>query len=213
MILVLYNRIPARLDSIAFESRMAALPDAFHPGIRKYKRPADSLRSLAAKLLLQKAAEYFGLIEPYGYTVDSVNGRPFFSSQPDFDFSLSHSGEMAICAASSVCRIGIDIEKNRGVDLDLFSSILSGDEFHTLRESATPDRDFFKLWCAKEAVAKTHGKGVFLPFASLKVEHGLCKLNEVCFTVKEITAAKGYTAMLAFEGEQNTTVDVREVQF
>lgn len=211
MILVLHSRVPDRLAPTDFDAKMAMLSDDFHPGILKYSRQSDRIRSLGAKLLLRKAADELGLKEPLNYGMDTATGRPYFSGHPDFDFSLAHSGEAVICAASSAGRIGVDTEKIRSVNLDLFSAVLSEIEMSELRKSPAPERDFFNLWCAKEAMAKADGRGIFLPFSGLEIKQGKCFAGRVQMNVRAIEVYDGYCAALAFEGAGLRQVEVRAV--
>lgn len=212
-IVVLHCSVPESLGAEDFDARMALLPRSFRESIMKYRRHPDRVRSLAVKMLLQKAAEIFGLKELPEYRVDVYSGRPYILDQPEFDFSLSHSSEVAVCAASVVCRVGVDVEKIRPVDLELFGHVLSETELGDLRNSASPDLDFFKLWCAKEACAKADGRGMMLPMADLNISDGSILVNEQPVQVRNLPLAEGYSSSLAFTGSEEMPVAIREVKF
>lgn len=213
MIIVLHSHV-TEADLIPdFDTRLALLPISFHEGILKYNRQADRLRSLAAKTLLQKTADEFGLKTPLNYQLDATTGRPYFSNHPGFDFSLSHSGGSVICAASVDVRVGIDVEEIRDVELSLFANYFTKEEMHRLLKSPTSIPDFFKLWCAKEAISKADGRGVFLPFSDLEIKNGKCTARGIDIYLREISVRDGYVATLAFESKHQMPVETRLVDF
>jgi len=121
--------------------------------------------SLGAGLLLVQALREEGL-RPADYTVSS-RGRPFFPSLPDFQFSLSHSGETAMCGVSAQ-PIGCDIEKARPFDVHLAERFFHPDEWAYLSSLPQDAREegFFRLWTRKESYMKALGLGFSLPMSS-----------------------------------------------
>ncbi len=85
-----------------------------------------------------------------------ANGKPYLVDFPDFHFSLSHSGDIVVCAVSTV-PVGVDLELPRPVRSGIAARWFSPEEqcFLTQNPSA-----FFDLWMAKEAVLKEIGCGI-----------------------------------------------------
>ena len=88
--------------------------------IDRYKTPAEKRLSLAVGLLLAQALNKEGLDEKSMQVLTKDNGRPYFKDHEEIYFSLSHSGERAMCAVSSR-PIGCDVQlldPSLGIDLE-----------------------------------------------------------------------------------------------
>ena len=73
----------------------------------KTRRRKNGALSLAAGLLLDYALREYGLRERDMEYRENEHGKPFFKNN-NIKFSLSHSGEYAVCAVSDD-EFGIDI--------------------------------------------------------------------------------------------------------
>lgn len=96
-----------------------------------------------------------------------AHGRPHIDAGPHHaDVNWSHSGERLIAACAEGARVGIDIEllRPRPKALALARRFFHPAETAALEamaaDSATLQRDFTRLWCAKEALLKAHGRGL-----------------------------------------------------
>ena len=70
-------------------------------------------------------------------------------------FNVSHtSGLVAIALADK--DVGVDVEKIRTVNQSIIDYVSSQSEKQTIKS----DKDFFKVWTAKESLAKAQGKGL-----------------------------------------------------
>lgn len=92
-------------------------------------------------------------------------GRPWL--EPPYarhDVSWSHSGDGLLIALGENVALGIDLEqlKPRPRALDLARRYFAASEAAWLATLPDPARDaaFLRLWCAKEAVLKAHGRGL-----------------------------------------------------
>lgn len=86
-------------------------------------------------------------------------GKPFFSGgQPAF--SISHAGNVAVCAFSGR-DIGVDVERVTPVEPALFS-ILRPEELAYLDQAPRDQRarTFYRLWTRKESLVKASGQGL-----------------------------------------------------
>lgn len=115
------------------------------------------LRSCTLSGLLSQLAEPIPVTYRYG-----EKGKPYFENIPLF-FSLSHSGEYVLCAASRR-ELGADIQKIQSTDvLKLAKRFFSESECRTLEgcESRRErQRLFFGFWTRKEAYGKLTGEGL-----------------------------------------------------
>lgn len=152
-------------DGVAEERLVSMLPAPRQEKLASLRSAAARRLSLGAGLLLVHALREEDL-HPSDYTVDSC-GRPCFPSLPDFHFSLSHSGEMAMCGVSSR-PIGCDIEKVRPFDVHLAERFFHPDEWAYLSSlpQDTREEGFFRLWTRKESYMKALGLGFSLPMSS-----------------------------------------------
>ena len=70
-------------------------------------------------------------------------------------FNVSHcNGAVAIAVADA--DVGIDVENVRHVRKEVIEHVASEKELPFIKS----DEDFFRLWTAKESLAKAHGKGL-----------------------------------------------------
>lgn len=134
----------------------------------RFRYMEDKKRTVAGEMLARKAiAEKCGLLEENICFGESIYGKPFAVSQ-DIEFSISHSGNMVVCAINDK-PIGIDIEKIRTMDLDVVRYICTEEELYFILEDSwnksafTKISDtavltrFLKIWTMKEAYVKCMG--------------------------------------------------------
>lgn len=87
-------------------------------------------------------------------------------------FNLSHSGDFAAVAISSV-PVGVDVECGKTLPLEeLAAFAFRPEEGAAILAHAEPQRHFLELWTAKEAVMKCTGQGMSLPPAEIEVRTG-----------------------------------------
>lgn len=105
-----------------------------------------------------------------------ANGRPVLAPEHGnaLRFNPSSSGDVAVCATSADCAVGVDVERVRSdFDLDdLARRFFSAGEFAQLR-SRSPSAHveaFFSCWTLKEAFVKARGDGLRLPLDQFDVD-------------------------------------------
>ncbi len=102
--------------------------------------------------------------------VENEFGKPRLVDQPDIHFSLSHSQDRALLAASEGLEIGADLEGVRCVDhLGLARRYFHPNEVAAIERNANPQTAFFQIWTLKEAVVKALGTGLSLPLDEFEV--------------------------------------------
>jgi 4'-phosphopantetheinyl transferase len=143
-------------------------------------------------------------------------GKPFLEAAYHLDFSLAHSGEIALLAVTRNKRIGVDIEQIR--PLDDYASIAK----HTFskKESTTllslPEDlhlpAFFACWTRKEAFIKATGEGLSHPLdqfdVSVRPEVLEVDLNTgpdveeaAPWSIQSLYPGNGYIGALAVNGQ------------
>lgn len=146
-----------------FYDHVRSLPQPLQDKICKCRNYQDRCRRLAGYLLLRKA-----LREKRGTELSKVQymtepgGKPYLADVEGFHFNISHSGCLAVCAASEE-PVGIDIQEQRNIRPGLAEKFFTGRENELLLCcDLMEERDalFFRIWCAKEAYVKWSGKGL-----------------------------------------------------
>lgn len=141
------------------------------------------------------------------------HGRPRLALSPDADVGWSHSGEGLLLAFGRGMTVGVDLERERPRPraLDLarrFFDLSEAQWLEAQADEATRAAAFVRLWCAKEAVLKAHGRGLAfglhrLVFAErdgvLQLVHGDPALGAASqWQLREFVPHPGYRAALAW---------------
>ena len=140
-------------------------------------------------------------------------GRPQLTAPfARYDTNWSHSGEALLLALGESMELGVDIEQLRPRPRvrELAQRFFHPDEVAWLDTQAEDTRVlcFMRLWCAKEAVLKAHGKGVSFGLEKLVfVEEAAGLRLAACdpalgtpaeWTLHEWTPLAGYHAAVAW---------------
>ena len=140
-------------------------------------------------------------------------GRPLLGPPyQEFDAGWSHSGEALLLALGESVQLGVDIEqvRPRPRARQLAQRFFHPDEVEWLQQQDDDAMElaFVRLWCAKEAVLKAHGKGLSFGLEKLVFAETDGKLQLIhCdfalgtprdWTLREWTPLPGYLAALAW---------------
>ena len=184
--------------------------------IRLGSVPEPRKRSLvghiALRLLLAEltgaAPESLRFERRCGHCGEAGHGKPQLSTRPELDFSLSHSGGLALIAVASGRRVGADVERVRPrTDVRAIArGSLTARERRTIESCETDEARraaFFRCWTRKEAYLKGIGTGL---------AGGLDADPEAArgWHVSSLPVPPGYAAAVAAEGQlalrQRTTL-------
>lgn len=148
--------------------------------VLRCKNDKDKQCSLLAGMLLMFGLEQLGIdYEKLEFSV-TAEGKPVIKNRPDILFSLSHSGNCAVCLISDQ-EIGVDMEwKGRrllgnGQEKQLTAvakksfSVAAFEEYACAKEELKKEV-FLKHWTRKEALGKAFGKGLAMDFSKKYVE-------------------------------------------
>ncbi|HEY5971839.1 MAG TPA: 4'-phosphopantetheinyl transferase superfamily protein [Pseudoxanthomonas sp.] len=143
----------------------------------------------------------------------SGEGRPMLGFPYErYDAGWSHSGDALLLALGESMQLGVDLEKirQRPRARELARRFFHPDEVRWLDGLADAGMEFsfVRLWCAKEAVLKAHGKGISfglhkLLFAERDSVLQLIECDDALghpreWTLHEWTPQPGYLATLAW---------------
>ncbi len=185
-------RIPVWAETEHFERGISRLPDHLHADIRRYHRLEDRLSRLVTRLLVQKILQIFGLWGESSLSGwrKTAWGRPFLKDSI-VDISISHAGLWAVGAAGFNCRIGVDVEVFRPLDLTIFTPYFTTTEMARVQTAAQPVAEALNCWSLREAILKADGRGLSLPEAQIRDITGLLTPAGTAWRVRPLVFADG----------------------
>lgn len=151
--------VSALPDPLTDSAALAGIPPWRQAYILRYRRAADRRRSLGVWRLLERMLAERGL-RAWDVAVDA-RGKPRCDGA---FFSLSHAGDLALCAVSDV-PVGCDIEPAKDAPFEIAPRVFTAAERAWLRASQDEkeaQRRFFTLWTLKESYMKMTGEGLAL---------------------------------------------------
>lgn len=185
----------------------------------RYVLAHTALRRLLAARLNQTPA---GLAFHMG-----PHGKPELAGtlKQRLQFNLSHSGDLALVAISSVAPVGVDVEQIRPMSdaVRLAERFFKPAESRALGQCPESERQaaFFRMWTRKEALLKATGQGIAYGLERFEVscEHGkallavdgnTAKTRE--WTLHDWSPTAGYLAAVAIE-RPDALFTIREFRF
>lgn len=161
-------------DITCFEnhSLFNRLYHSVHP-VRKAKIDAlryaeDKFLSLGAGILLKVALQDAGYNYENARFIRNEWGRPMLSDGA-FSFSLSHSGNYAMCAVSDR-EIGCDVQKRRAIHRSVVQRLFSEEEKRQI--DAGGEEAFCRIWSLKESYLKMIGMGLNMGLGDFSITLG-----------------------------------------
>jgi 4'-phosphopantetheinyl transferase len=142
------------------------------------KIETDRKRTVAGEMLVKIA---LGLRNETILRTDE--GQPYIAGM-DNHFSISHSGNFAVCAIDK-CKIGIDIEEIRNIDIKAAKRFCNEKELEYVGNDINR---FFEIWTAKEATYKMMGGKIknFKDIDTFNVNKQYCSfLDHIVCIVRE----------------------------
>ncbi|MBR3832767.1 MAG: 4'-phosphopantetheinyl transferase superfamily protein [Lachnospiraceae bacterium] len=164
-----------------FQSLNSKLYPARKLGVEKLKNQRAKLASMATGLLLQDIVKNELGIKPENLVIGKGEyGKPYVEGHPEFNFNISHSGNMVVVAYGD-SPVGIDVEGIRYRENDLKVAkrcfmpeeyaFITSEEFDVDLEgiSHSVEEKFFMVWTMKEAYLKYKGTGISVSMKSFQV--------------------------------------------
>jgi 4'-phosphopantetheinyl transferase len=161
-----------------------------------FRQEADAHRFLLGKILLLKGMVMVGL---HNFSLDHIRyneyNKPYLPGE--YNFNISHSGDYVVCAVSSDCKVGIDIEQVNDIATSDFLQCFTSNEWNHIRDSVHPVQTFYKLWTKKECIIKADGRGLQIPLLSFEVIDDTVSIEKKSWHIYTLKIADGYWAHLA----------------
>jgi 4'-phosphopantetheinyl transferase len=160
----------AELDALPADERWRAAAIVVPAVRRRFVRARAALRRILAG---ETGRAPHALAIDYG-----AHGKPRLPDHPGLHFNLSHSGEFAVIATSTLGEVGIDLEalRPRSDLLPVARRFFAAHEADAVAacEGEARSRAFLRLWTRKEAVLKASGRGIGVDTRSIAVGVGAC---------------------------------------
>ena len=187
------------------------------------KHDKDKNRSLGAGIALDHALETYGLKEKSVEYEFGEWGKPSLKYHPNIHFSLSHSGDYAICSIGDKA-MGNDIELIKPGRLKVADRFFAKEELEWMRSEPDEEeitRRMFRIWTMKESFLKATGKGISLPLRDfavvvdeennkIRVQH---TFNAKYYHMKEYSEIAGYRVAVCCEESRDVAYSMIPIIF
>lgn len=151
--------------------------------------------------------------------IKSMRGENGSEIDIALNFSLSHSGNMIICAVACF-NIGADCQKKNIRDVKSCKKIAK--RFYTLEEITFLDSlnddalfidNFFKIWVKKEAYIKYTGKGLAEGLRTFSVADGILgqkdSFGDVIFKNIKVKDSEDFVVSLCYNKENKNKIEIK----
>lgn len=170
------------------------MPLSFQNEIKAYKHRESAQASLLGKMLLQYGFKAMNT----NYLLDNIHlgnkDRPFIDD--NLDFNISHSGDYIIIAITMNSRVGIDIEKHRNLNINLFKKYFDDDEWNVIQTSSDKLKSFFDFWTIKESAIKCDGRGVEV-LSKTHIHQSKVNCDGIPFDYKQLYIQDNYSCAIS----------------
>ncbi len=147
---------------ITYDTDAVPLSAARREKAARYRSVADQKRCLCAGVALDEALKTVGLREQTAVVGQNEHGKPYLTEYPQYHFSLSHSGDYAVCVLTDA-PVGVDIEQIRAFDWERAAK-RAFSEAQRKWLATVPEKErtgaFFGLWTEAESRLKQSGAGL-----------------------------------------------------
>ena len=223
MIYTYYIDISQFENEQLFREKLNLLSPYRQQKIAILKHDKDKNRSLGAGIALDHALETYGLKEKSVEYEFGEWGKPSLKYHPNIHFSLSHSGDYAICSIGDRA-MGNDIELIKPGHLKVADRFFAKEELDWMRSKPDEDeitRRMFRIWTMKESFLKATGKGISLPLGDfavvvdeendkIRVQHAF---NAKYYHMREYSEIAGYRVAVCCEESRDVAYSMIPIVF
>ena len=223
MIYTYYIDVTQFDNETLFQDKLKLLSPYRQQKIALLKHAKDRNRSLGAGIALDHALETYGLKEKSVEYEFGEWGKPSLKYQPNIYFSLSHSGDYAICSIGDKA-IGNDIELIKHGRLKVADRFFAREELdwmYAVQDEEEITQRMFRIWTMKESFLKATGKGISLPLGDFAVivdeEKGKIRVkhsyNAKFYHMKEYADIDGYRVAVCCEEGRDVAYSMMPIVF
>lgn len=163
MIYTYYTDVGCLDNDVLFQEKLYRVSPYRQQKIALLRHRKDKNRSLGAGLLLDHGLALYGLQERSAEFEIGKWGKPSLKYHPKICFSVSHSGDYAICTIGDK-PVGNDIERVKDGRLKVADRYFTTEELEWLYAAGEEERilRMFRIWTMKESFLKATGRGMSL---------------------------------------------------
>lgn len=145
----------------AAEAALAGFPAERRAEIVRLQSERARARSIVAEATVRlEIVQTLRLLHGDIAILRGRGGKPYLGGVPSFQFNISHSGGLCVCAFDSL-PVGVDVEKIRPINYNAVAErCFTAREIAELDGSERPEEEFFRIWTGKESIAKQRGTGL-----------------------------------------------------
>ncbi len=165
--------------------------------LRSLTNPVVRRRTLTGRLMLQHIAVGLGL-DPLKHYSIAATGKPYLLKD-NCGVSISHSGDMVVCAFVHNAHLGVDVERIRKRSFADLKNYFTDKEWLYIQSSGDEERAFFQMWTRKESAIKADGRGLAIPLASFDCSSSECQIDGRHWHFQEVLLHTNYVCSLACE--------------
>lgn len=221
MIDTYYINVTQFENGTLFQEKLKRLSPYRQQKLARLKHEKDRLRSLGAGVALDHALAVYGLEEGSVMYETGEWGKPSLKNYPDIHFSLSHSGDYAICSIGNR-PVGNDIERIKAGRLKVADRFFTSEELkfvYAIPKEEEAVQRMFRIWTMKESFLKATGRGISLPLngfsivideemSEMRVKH---TFNEMSYCMKEYSEIQGYRVAVCCEESGDIADDMKMI--
>jgi len=178
-------------DKYSLEILLEQLPKSLHAKALRYHRAQDAFNFVLGKLMLQHSLLDLGIEASLEDVTFNENEKP--TLEGNVFFNISHSGDLVVCGICQDGEIGVDIEKEKVIELANFVKFFTPKEWTDINEHAFPLKKFFWYWVRKESIIKALGVNLsYLNKIELEADKDFFIENEKQWFLKDLYFDEGY---------------------
>ncbi|MCX4306100.1 MAG: 4'-phosphopantetheinyl transferase superfamily protein [Acetatifactor sp.] len=222
MIYTYYTDVRCFENDMLFQEKLNTLSPYRQQKIALLRNRKDKNRSLGAGLLLNHGLAAFGIQERIAEYEVGEWGKPALKYHPEISFSLSHSGDYAICSIGDK-PVGNDIERVKAGRLRVADRFFAKEELRWLYGAAKEEERtlrMFRIWTMKESFLKVTGRGMSLSLDEFaicmdeksqraRVRHSF---DEKYYYMREYREIDGYCAAVCCQESGDIAYDMIPVE-
>lgn len=103
-------------------------------------------------------------------------GKPFLASAKEYEFNLTHSGDIVLYGVARSRHVGVDVERIKEIPraIELAKRFMSVEDHERVVNASQETRDhtFLSLWVRREGSGKAYGVGVWKVLENGRAEPG-----------------------------------------
>lgn len=205
IIRVFYTEISSQIMPDVHTRLLESFPENIKARIKKYTGEKERQSRIAGKALLVYALKKLNVypvvsLDNYAY---SLTNQPILKSS-DIQFSISHSGNMILCAVvqGEGEKIGIDVERLNPVKLSLMKFYFNPSSWEEIVNAPDHTMAFYRHWTMKEAAIKASGLSIEqMELSEILTEEDTIQLRDEIYYSRILSLKYDYMVCIASDKE------------